>query len=96
MTIGDYDRAIEDYTKAIELDPNPADAYNNRGVAYGKKDESDCAIKDYTKAIELNPNRDITYYNRAGVWLYLQEWEKAKTDLIAAKKRGMDIIAAFR
>ncbi|MDE0684478.1 MAG: tetratricopeptide repeat protein [Candidatus Poribacteria bacterium] len=94
--ISDYDRAIKDYTKAIELKPDLASAYNNRGVAYGKKDKIDLAIKDYTKAIELNPNRDVTYYNRGVVRLHLQEWEKAKTDLIAAKKKGMDIIAAFR
>ena len=94
--ISDCDRAIKDYTKAIELKPDLASAYNNRGVAYGKKDEIDFAIKDYTKAIELNSNRDVTYYNRGIVRLHLQEWEKAKTDLIAAKKKGMDIIAAFR
>ncbi len=28
------DRAIADYTRAIELNPNYADAYNNRGIAY--------------------------------------------------------------
>ena len=93
---GDFDRAIEDYTKAIELDHNPADAYNNRGVVYGKKEETDRAIEDYTKAIELNPNLDITYYNRGVVWLHSQEWENAKADLTTAKKKGMDIIAAFR
>ena len=94
--IGDYDCAIEDHTTAIELDHNPADAYNNRGVVYGKKDDANHAIEDYTKAIELNPNRDITYYNRGVVWLHLQDWEKARADLTAAKKKGMDIIAAFR
>ena len=93
---GDFDQAIEDYTKVIELDFNPADAYNNRGVVYVKRDDVIRAIEDYTKAIELNPNRDISYYNRGVVWLHLQEWEKAKTDLTAARKKGMDIIASFR
>ena len=92
---GDFDHAIEDYTKAIELDINPADAYNNRGVVYVKRDDVIRALEDYTKAIELNPNRDIPYYNRGVVWLHLREWEKAKTDLTAAKKKGMDIIASF-
>ena len=91
----DFDHAIKDYTKAIELDLNPADAYNNRGVVYVKRDDVIRALEDYTKAIELNPNRDIPYYNRGVVWLHLREWEKAKTDLTAAKKKGMDIIAAF-
>ena len=31
---GEYDRAIEDFTKAIELKPNCASAYYDRGVAY--------------------------------------------------------------
>ena len=93
---GDFDYAIEDYTKAIKLDLNPADAYNNRGVVYVKRDDVTRALEDYTKAIELNPNRDIPYYNRGVVWLHFQEWEKAKTDLTAAKKKGMDIIASFR
>ena len=36
---GDYYGAISDYTKAIEINPNDADAYNNRGVAkYDLKD----------------------------------------------------------
>lgn len=94
--ISDYDRAIKDHTKAIELNPNSANAYNNRGVAYGEKDDADCAIENYTKAIELNPNHDIAYYNRGVVWLHLQEWDKAKADLMTAKKMGMDIIASFR
>ena len=29
-----YDRAIDDYSQAIRLDPNYAFAYNNRGNAY--------------------------------------------------------------
>ena len=29
------ERAIEDYDKAIELDPNDAQAYYNRGNSYG-------------------------------------------------------------
>jgi len=29
------DRAIEDYNKAIELDPEDAEVYKKRGLAYG-------------------------------------------------------------
>ena len=44
---GEIDAAIQDYNKAIDL--NPAEAYNNRGVAYAKKGEFDLAIQGYTK-----------------------------------------------
>ncbi len=50
---GEYDQAIADFTKAIELDPKVADAYNNRGYAYEKKGETNQALVDYKKASEL-------------------------------------------
>jgi len=34
---GDYDLAISDFTKAIEINPRDAEAYYNRGVAYYHK-----------------------------------------------------------
>ena len=76
---GDFERAIADYDKAIELNPNFVDAYYNRGLIYEKRglgnilrgrDYFERAIADYDKAIELNPNfakaynnRGIAYYN---------------------------------
>ena len=53
---GDYDDAIQNYTKAIELDPNDTATFNNRGIAYAKKGYYDDAIRDFTKVIELDPN----------------------------------------
>ena len=50
--------------RAIELDPNDAKVYYNRGITYGKKGEFDRAIEDFTKAIDLNPNYADAYYNR--------------------------------
>jgi tetratricopeptide (TPR) repeat protein len=59
-----YDDRIAEYTKAIEHDPNDADAYHNRGDYYRAKDDKDRAIADYTKAIELKPNDVASYLNR--------------------------------
>ena len=42
--MSEYDRAITDYDKAIELKLDYADAYNNRGEAYRHKDDDDRAI----------------------------------------------------
>ena len=46
---GDHDEAICHYTRAIELKSDNAEAYNNRGVAYGKKGDVDRAIADLTE-----------------------------------------------
>ena len=93
---GDFDRAITDYTKAIALNPEFAAAYNNRGSTYVSKGDFDRSIADYTKAIALNPNSTEAYFNRGICHLHLQNWQEAKTDLIIAKKIGVDIIAIFR
>jgi len=50
---GQYDRAISDYNKAIEIDPEYALAYFNRGVAYFKKGDYDRAWEDFLMAQAL-------------------------------------------
>ena len=92
---GGLDRAIEDFTKAIEQNPDYAEAYNNRGITNAQRGDINRAIADYTKAIDLNPNYAMAYYNRGWVWLHLTEWKEAKSDLMSARDKGMDIIAAF-
>jgi Tfp pilus assembly protein PilF len=47
---GQYDQAISDCTKALEIEPRYAEAYIVRGVAYSRKGQHDQAISDYTKA----------------------------------------------
>ena len=59
----DYDRAIADYTKAIELEPRNPSAYNDRGIAYTSKGDYERAIVDVTRAVELAaepPSRTAT------------------------------------
>ena len=59
-----FEFAIEDYTKAIELDSDDPDIYHDRGVTYVEQDDFDHAIKDYTKAIKLNSKFTEAYYGR--------------------------------
>ena len=61
---GQYSDSIQDLTKAIELEPDHADAYNFRGLAYDNQGKHDHAIQDYTKAIELEPDHTDAYYLR--------------------------------
>ena len=51
-----YNRAIEDYTKASTLDPNHVKAYNNRGNIYNNEGLHKRAIEDYNMAIQIEPN----------------------------------------
>jgi tetratricopeptide (TPR) repeat protein len=53
----EYDQAIADYDKAIELDPKNAKAYYQRGYVYDIKGEHDRAMADYNKAMGLLSRR---------------------------------------
>ena len=64
----EYEKAIGHYTKAIRLKPDLANAYNNRGKAYGQKGEFNAAIQDLNKAIELNPQLVEAYNNRGNAY----------------------------
>jgi tetratricopeptide (TPR) repeat protein len=60
----EYDRAIADYTKIIEINPTDAVAYNNRGIAYRAKGDNDSAIADHTRAIKIDPELSSAYNSR--------------------------------
>ena len=60
-----WNEAINAYNKAIDLNPNDASAYNNRGLAYDNLDKNNLAIADYEKAIELNPKYGDAFNNLA-------------------------------
>jgi len=81
---GDADRAIADYTKAIELKPDRMTVYYNRGVIYHKKGEIDRAIADYTKAIELEPDGSGPYSNRGAAYKAQGDHDAAIRDLTRA------------
>lgn len=65
----DYDRAIADYDTAIQLKPDYAEAYNDRGFACYLKGNAERAIADYTRAIELRPNYPKAYNSRGVVYM---------------------------
>jgi tetratricopeptide (TPR) repeat protein len=52
---GDYNQAIADYNKALELQPDNALAFSNRGDAYYQKQDYALAINDYNKALLIKP-----------------------------------------
>ncbi|MBM2838606.1 MAG: repeat-containing protein, partial [Deltaproteobacteria bacterium] len=59
---GQFDKAIEDYNKAIDLYPDNVLAYYYRGMAYYKKNQYSKAFEDYRKAININQNAYDNYY----------------------------------
>ena len=60
----DFKGAIEDFDRAVQLNPQYAEAYNNRGNTYFVLGNQQEAMKNYNQALKLNPELASAYYNR--------------------------------
>ena len=78
----DYEAAVRDFSKAIELNPEYATAYNNRGFAYMKLSKYNEAIIDFDKAIELNSKYATAYNNREIAYNKLNDKESIIDNII--------------
>ena len=81
-----YEDAIEDYTKAIEIDPNNDLSYELRADAKSELRDYQGAINDYSKAIEINPKKVYLYNYRASAKRILGDNEGADKDDRKAEK----------
>src|SRR5947207_3376064 len=64
----DYNRAISIYGRIIQLNPQSAAAYNNRGIVYTDTANYDKAIADLNEAIRLNSKDPRYYLNRGNAY----------------------------
>jgi tetratricopeptide (TPR) repeat protein len=64
--IGQTDRAIDDFTAAIRLNPNRSDTYIHRGLAWAKKRDFNRAIADFSDAIPRDPSGAFSALNDRG------------------------------
>lgn len=72
--------AVADYTSAIQLDPNYAEAYINRGALYGKTGQKELALADFNKGIELDPKAANGYFNRSLLYCEMNKFDLAIRD----------------
>ncbi len=77
---GAYERAIEDYSRAIEIDGSFAEAYYDRGYSFYEVARYDEALADLTRAIELDPEAAHYYGQRSLVYLFTDRLELAQAD----------------
>lgn len=83
-----HKEAIEDYTKALELYPNFAEAYYKRANVKVTLGDNEGALKDYNKAIEIDPNLAEAYNNRGILKLKLGNENGANLDFLQAGMLG--------
>jgi tetratricopeptide (TPR) repeat protein len=87
IELGEYEKAIADYTKSIELDPTNIILYYDRSMAYNRTGEWDKAIADCNKVLELGLYNHFVYYNRGVANKGKGDYEAALADFEKAKER---------
>ena len=92
---GDFDRAIEDFDKVLELNPEDAAAYFNRGTAHSALNQHEKAIENYNKAIELDPNLAMAYNNRGLAYYSLNKHDEAMAEYNKAIELDQNLALAY-
>lgn len=86
----DYDKAIADFDKAIEINPDNAVLYVLKGNTFYYKENYKSAIEDYSEAIILKTNFTDAYYNRGLAHFAKKDYVKAIADYTKAIKLKSD------
>ncbi len=77
---GKFNEAVAQYSKALELNPNYANAYYNRGwVYYQLTNYTDC-VRDMSKVIAYDDTFQPAYMMRGTAYYSLQFYQKAFAD----------------
>ena len=82
----DYDSAIEQFNKVIEMDEKFVEAYKIRGNCYLALKKNEEAVKDFSKAIEIDPSNRGSFSNRSLAYKAMGKLPQAKADALKASK----------
>ena len=77
LNIKDYDLAMDDLTKSIELNGTNASAYHSRGMVYYDLEDYKMAVDNFTRAIELSQDNPVTFFNLGMSYFRLEDKENA-------------------
>lgn len=74
---GKFEEAIEQFNKAIEINPEISGLYRGLGGAYLELGDYGKAIENFEKALSMNPNNPNTYNGLGEVYYQIGDYDKA-------------------
>jgi len=88
---GEYEEALDSFDKALEMDPNLAEALYNKGCGLYCLGKSEEALIYFDKAVETNPDEDKAWYDKGTCLDSLRRYQEA----ITCYDRAIDIDSRY-
>lgn len=92
---GDYRGAIDDYNRALAINPQFGEVYFRRGIARSLIKDWQGAEADYTQAIALKPGYAEAYLQRGSIRNTLNNWSGARSDFNVVVALKPNDLAAY-
>ncbi len=83
---GELDRAIEELTETVRLNPRNSDAFRERGALALRRSKAQQAVEDFTQALKLQPGMANAHLGRGEAHLKLRQLEQAIGDFSEAAR----------
>lgn len=89
------DKAIKDYSRAIDMNPEDSRIHYNRGKCFLDMGEEQAAFADFNKAIELDPANYNAYNSRGYIYFIKDSLQKAEEDYLRAIQVNLNFRLAY-
>ena len=86
--LGNYDKAVELYQKAITLDPNNTDAITDMGVAYRRLKKPEEAVAAFRRTLSVKPDHALALFNMG---IVLKDDLKKPDEAVAAWEKFLEV-----
>jgi tetratricopeptide (TPR) repeat protein len=96
VDLGKKHEAMEDYNKAIELDPNCTTAYNNRADLRLKLHQCDKALEDVNRAISLDNKKYAYYITKGEIYMDMKKYLDAIKEFTFALSLKDDVKDVYK
>lgn len=88
---GDIDGAVDDYKKALSIDPNDINVHNSLGVCYGVMELYPDSLDEFETVINIDPDEFMAVYNIGLVYMLQGDMGKALEYFISADEKEKDV-----
>ncbi len=82
FVLGEYRQAVNDFTRAVQLNPQNFRAYNSRGLCFRMMKQYERALEDFESSLEIDAMQTDAYFGRAQLYFDLCDYPRALDDCL--------------